>query len=338
MQIEALVEQSMAGDRRALARLLSLVEDQGEEVDKVLTALFPHTGHAMIVGVTGAPGTGKSTLVSALAQAYRQSTCSVGIIAIDPSSPFSGGAILGDRIRMRNLAGDPGIFIRSMATRGQLGGLALATRDVLHVMDAASFDIILVETVGAGQSEIEIARLAQTVIVVEAPGMGDGVQAIKAGLLEIADVLVLNKADRPGARAARHALQAVLESGYPLARNRLAGRLMQAKGNPVETPMWLPPLIETVALRGEGIAAVTSAVEAHQRYLTDSDLRERLAEQQIDLELYERLQVVLMERLQRALPVPVLDDIMARMRARTLAPQAAVREILSALEAGNGMP
>ncbi|MCA9903094.1 MAG: methylmalonyl Co-A mutase-associated GTPase MeaB, partial [Anaerolineae bacterium] len=193
-----LAAQVLQGDRRALARLLTIVENAREGGDDALAALFPNTGHAHIIGITGPPGAGKSTLVNALTQALRAGQKTVAILAVDPTSPFSGGAILGDRIRMRDLAGDTGVFIRSMATRGSLGGLARASRDAVRVLDAAGYDYVLVETVGAGQNEVEIARMAQTVLVVEAPGMGDDVQAIKAGILEIADILVVNKADHPG--------------------------------------------------------------------------------------------------------------------------------------------
>src|SRR5512136_939802 len=198
-QTMELVEQALAGNRRALARLISQVENDGSLAAQTLAAIFARTGRARVVGVTGAPGTGKSTLVSELAKAYRGTGQTVGIVAVDPTSPFSGGAVLGDRIRMRDLSGDPGVFIRSMATRGSLGGLARATASAIKVLDAAGFDLIMVETVGAGQSEVEIAQTAHTVVVVEATGMGDDVQAIKAGLLEIADVFAVNKADRPGA-------------------------------------------------------------------------------------------------------------------------------------------
>src|SRR5512136_44830 len=198
-QTMELVDQALSGNRRALARLISQVEDDDSLAAQTLAAIFARTGRARVVGVTGSPGTGKSTLVSELAKAYRSAGQTVGIVAVDPTSPFTGGAILGDRIRMRDLSGDPGVFIRSMATRGSLGGLARATADALKVLDAAGFDVVLIETVGAGQSEVDIARHAHSVIVVEAPGLGDDVQAIKAGLLEIADVFAVNKADRPGA-------------------------------------------------------------------------------------------------------------------------------------------
>ena len=204
---ESLVKDLLAGNRRALARTISQVEDDGPESHALLAALYPHTGRGHVVGITGAPGTGKSTLVNALAKAYRAAGKTVGVIAVDPTSPFSGGALLGDRVRMRDLSGDPGIFIRSMATRGSLGGLARATADVITTLDAAGFDRILVETVGVGQAEIDIASAAHTTIVVQAPGMGDEVQAIKAGVLEIADIFAVNKADREGADHAVMALQ-----------------------------------------------------------------------------------------------------------------------------------
>ena len=208
----------VAGDRRALARLLTQIENDAPPAEAALAVLFAHTGRAHLIGITGPPGTGKSSLVNALARVYRRAQLTVAIVAVDPSSPFTGGAILGDRIRMRDLAGDPGVFIRSMASRGSLGGLARATADVVRALDAAGFERILIETVGAGQTEVDIARAAQTTVVVEAPGLGDDVQAIKAGLLEVADVLVVNKADLPGADAALRALRASLDLAMPAAR------------------------------------------------------------------------------------------------------------------------
>ncbi|MEP7292403.1 MAG: methylmalonyl Co-A mutase-associated GTPase MeaB, partial [Chloroflexota bacterium] len=213
-----LVERLVKGDRRALARLLTYVENEREGVEEALAVLFPQTGHAWVVGITGAPGTGKSTLVTEIAKLYRAQGETVAILAVDPTSPFTGGALLGDRVRMRDLSGDAGVFIRSMATRGSLGGLARATRDAIRVLDAGGFSIILVETVGAGQNEVDIVRTADTTVVVEAPGMGDEVQAIKAGILEIADVLVVNKADRQGVNHTVQALKMMLELGHPASR------------------------------------------------------------------------------------------------------------------------
>jgi len=243
-----LVEKALAGNRYALARLISLIEDNGTEARAALAALYPHTGQAHVVGVTGAPGTGKSTLVNELTKVLRAQGTTVGIVAVDPSSPFSGGALLGDRVRMRDLAGDRGVFIRSMATRGSLGGLARATSDVVKVLDAAGFSVVLVETVGAGQAEVDIARTAHTTVVVEAPGLGDEVQALKAGLLEIADVLVVNKADRPGAAQTARALEMVIN------RNAVRGG--------ADDNAWRPPILKTIALDGSGVPEVLEAIVA----------------------------------------------------------------------------
>lgn len=248
-----LVDRLLSGDRRAAAQLVTLMEDDGPGAREAIAALYPHTGEAHIVGVTGSPGTGKSTLVYELAKEFRSRGKTVGIIAVDPTSPFSGGALLGDRIRMQQLSTDEGVFIRSMASRGQLGGLARATGDAIKVLDALGRDIIMVETVGAGQSEVEIARAAHTVVVVDAPGLGDEIQAIKAGLLEIADIFVVNKADREGADKTLLTLQMMLDMD-----EGSSGR------------GWRPPLIRTVALQGEGSAVVADAVEEHLAYLKES--------------------------------------------------------------------
>ncbi len=208
----------LSGDRLALSRLLTQVENDAPEGRAALIELFPHTGKAHLIGVTGAPGTGKSSLVNQLALHYRKKDNKrVAIVAVDPSSPFTGGAVLGDRVRMRDLSGDTGVFIRSMATRGSLGGLAQSTASMVQVFDAAGFDIVIIETVGAGQSEVDVARLAHTTLVVEAPGLGDDIQAIKAGILEIADILVVNKADRPGVENTEKALKSMLELAHPTA-------------------------------------------------------------------------------------------------------------------------
>jgi LAO/AO transport system kinase len=250
-----LVDRLLAGSRRAAAQLVTLMEDGGPSAREAIAELYPHTGRAHVVGVTGSPGTGKSTLVYELAKEFRGRGQTVGIIAVDPTSPFSGGALLGDRIRMQKLSTDEGIFIRSMASRGQLGGLARATGDAIKVLDAFGRDLIMVETVGAGQSEVEIARAAHTVIVVDAPGLGDDIQAIKAGLFEIADIFVINKADRDGADRSYLTLQMMLE--------------MDAAN---EARKWKPPLLKTIALQGEGAALVADAVEQHLSHLKGSGL------------------------------------------------------------------
>ncbi len=254
-----LAERVIEGDRAAAARMISLIENQDEAVEDMLQAILPHTGLAHVVGVTGSPGSGKSTLVGRLARELRSRGKKVGIIAIDPTSPYSGGAVLGDRVRMQELTGDPGIFIRSMASRGALGGLSLATADAVKVLDAFGCQVVLVETVGAGQGEVEIARTAHTTIVVEVPGMGDEVQVIKAGILEIADLFVVNKADRVRADRVVADLRMMLE--------------MKESRNG-----WVAPIVQTIATAGSGVAELADALEAHWSYLNvsgEGELRRR---------------------------------------------------------------
>jgi LAO/AO transport system kinase len=329
-----LVQSVLQGNRRAVARTLTIVENQREGADEIMSELFPHTGRAQIIGITGAPGTGKSTLVSVLAKAYRVQQKTIAIVAVDPTSPFTGGAIMGDRIRMRDLSGDTGVFIRSMATRGNLGGLARASRDAIRVLDAAGFDIILVETVGAGQSEVDIARTAHTTLVVEAPGLGDDVQAIKAGILEIADILVVNKADKPGVESTTSGLRAMLELGHPASRTQLAahhGRLMAVEmANVSESNVWIPPIVRTVASEGTGIEELVNTIEAHRQHLLQADTLKSIETQQIELELYERLRATLMARLLATVPQETLAEVIERIQARTLDPQSAVQKVLDA--------
>ncbi|MCZ2859761.1 methylmalonyl Co-A mutase-associated GTPase MeaB [Blastococcus sp. VKM Ac-2987] len=254
--VPALVARAREGDARSVARLISLVEDASPALREVAAALAPHTGRAQVIGLTGSPGVGKSTSTTALVRALRQAGKRVGVLAVDPSSPFSGGALLGDRVRMQDHAGDGGVFIRSMASRGHLGGLSWATPQALRVLDAAGCDVVLIETVGVGQSELEIASLADTTLVLVAPGMGDGIQAAKAGILEVADVFVVNKADRDGAD------QTVRDLRYMLS---LGGRHSEA-GH------WRPPICRTVAARDtdNGVDDVLAKIEEHRQWLEAS--------------------------------------------------------------------
>ncbi|MCP4361600.1 MAG: methylmalonyl Co-A mutase-associated GTPase MeaB, partial [Chloroflexi bacterium] len=266
-----LVKRALRGNLRAVARLITQIENDERLAATAVTQLYSHTGKAHIIGITGPPGSGKSTLVNECAKTFRQQEKRVGIIAVDPSSPFTGGALLGDRVRMRDLAGDKGIFIRSMASRGSLGGLARATAATIKVLDAASFEVILVETVGAGQAEVDIARTAHTTLVVEAPGMGDDIQSFKAGILEIADILVVNKVDRPGADKVVRSLEMMLHLG-PAGGTRHHGRSQQT---PTPTAngqegKWQIPVQPTTAVTGDGIADLVDLIDRHQAYLLTS--------------------------------------------------------------------
>ncbi len=327
------VQGVLEGNRRALARLLTAVENDRPGAAEALTALYPHTGKAWVIGVTGAPGTGKSSLVNALAQAYRKRGETVGILAVDPTSPFTGGAILGDRIRMRDLSGDSGVFIRSMATRGSLGGLARASRDAIRVLDAAGFDRVLVETVGAGQSEVDIVRTANTTLVIEAPGLGDDVQAIKAGILEIADVLVVNKADRPGADSTVRGLRMMLELGHPTTRQIVShhGQMMETEGAPaapMDLGFWLPPVVRSVATEGQGIDELVQAIDTHRDYLRQADRLQQVERQHIELEVVDRLREALLERLFRQLSRADFDQLVNQIQERRLDPHQAVHQLL----------
>ena len=309
-----LAEEVLQGNRLALARVLTQVENETERGYQALNELFRHTGGAHLIGVTGPPGTGKSSLVNQLAHNYRNKLAGkpkrVGIVAVDPSSPFTGGAILGDRVRMRDLAGDNGVFIRSMASRGSLGGLAVATSGVVQVMDAAGFEIIFIETVGAGQAEVEIAHLAHTTLVVEAPGMGDDIQAIKAGILEIADILVVNKADRPGVETTARALRNMLQLAHPVP-HVFSGidspgyshhivelsdhsEPVSTSGPAGEAPtLWIPPIQRTIATEGTGVADLIGEIERHYQYLKETgELGQReqaRLKSELDILLRERL-------------------------------------------------
>lgn len=339
MSATALVDPAaiLSGDRRSLARLLTRIENGAPEAEAALAALFVHTGRAHLIGITGPPGSGKSSLVNELAKTYRraQPPASVAILAVDPSSPFTGGAILGDRIRMRDLAGDAGVYIRSLASRGALGGLAVATADMARALDAAGFDKVLIETVGAGQSEVEVARVAHTTLVVEAPGLGDDVQAIKAGLLEAADVLVVNKADQPGADAATRALRASLDLAHPTQRRWLGHHGLQpgaAEAVPAGQPsVWVPPILQTVATQGKGVEALVEAIARHRAHVTASGElaareRERLAHE-LRRRLGDRL---LAEGLARIGP-GALAEALEHMLRRELDPASAARTLADEL-------
>jgi len=331
-----LVESVLAGNRLALARLLTQVENGLPEGWAALNELYPHTGKAHRIGITGAPGTGKSSLVNQLALFYRQggnfTPRRVGVIAVDPSSPFTGGAILGDRVRMRDLAGDPGVFIRSMATRGTLGGLAATTAGMVQVLDAAGFDLILVETVGAGQSEVDIARLAHTTLVVEAPGLGDEIQAIKAGILEIADILVINKADRPGVEATERALRNNLQLAHSAPRSFQHHGHIELLSEPPQKDsdgsIWTPPILKVVATEGDGIAELVDAIEQHRKFLEISGERQRRELVRVQSELENLLRETLVGRWRTTIDAAQYRAVLTRMAARQVSPWQAVQQLL----------
>lgn len=323
------------GNRLALARLLTQVESGSAEGMAALNELFAHTGQAHLIGVTGAPGTGKSSLVNQLAQHYRRQAGGgagrrVGVIAVDPSSPFTGGALLGDRVRMRDLAGDPGVFIRSMASRGALGGLAAATSGFAQVLDAAGFEVILIETVGAGQDEVDIARMAHTTIVIEAPGLGDDIQAIKAGILEIADILVVNKADRPGVENTERALRNMLMLAEPaqveLAHHAGEGAAGVDEGG--DRRAWRPPVLCTVATEGMGIAEVAEAIEAHRAYLQASGEWQRREQARLEAELRALVQASLVGRWRATISDERYQGVLRGLVERELSPGEAARRLL----------
>ncbi|GAA3137920.1 methylmalonyl Co-A mutase-associated GTPase MeaB [Streptomyces rectiviolaceus] len=315
--VPSLVAQAREGRPRAVARLISLVEGASPQLREVMAALAPLAGHAYVVGLTGSPGVGKSTSTSALVSAYRKAGKRVGVLAVDPSSPFSGGALLGDRVRMSEHASDPGVYIRSMATRGHLGGLAWSAPQAIRVLDAAGCDVILVETVGVGQSEVEIASQADTSVVLLAPGMGDGIQAAKAGILEIGDVYVVNKADRDGADATARELNHMLGLG----ESRAAGD-------------WRPPIVKTVAARGEGIDEVVEALEKHRAWMEErgvlADRRAVRAAREVETIAVTALR----ERIADLHGDARLSALAERIVAGELDPYAAADELVASLTSG----
>ncbi|MCM3901082.1 MAG: methylmalonyl Co-A mutase-associated GTPase MeaB [Pyrinomonadaceae bacterium] len=306
----SLIERVIAGDTRAVARAISKVEDGSEDAAHLMKDIFPHTGRGLVVGITGAPGAGKSSLVDKLAMLYRDRKERVGIVAVDPSSPFSGGAILGDRIRMQALGLDPGVFIRSMATRGNLGGLARATVDAVSILDAAGYSKVVVETVGVGQDEVEIVKAADVSVVVLVPGMGDDIQAIKAGIMEIGDIFVINKADREGVYSTEKELEALLS---------LSGRV----------DGWQPPIIKTIATENKGIDDLAAAIENYQNFHFKADLgtqrRRAIARWRILELLRERL---LARTLASDSASDTLDRLAEEVATRRSDPYSAVEELI----------
>lgn len=312
VDVPGLVERARAGEARAVARLISLVEDESPLLREVMAALAPHTGHAQVIGITGSPGVGKSTSTSALVTELRRAGKRVGVLAVDPSSPFSGGALLGDRVRMQDHALDRDVYIRSMASRGHLGGLAWSTPQALRVLDAAGCDVILVETVGVGQSEVEIAGMADTTMVLMAPGMGDGIQAAKAGILEIGDLYVVNKADRDGADQVRRDLRSMLA---------LAERPEGA---------WKPPIVKTVAHRGEGLDELAAEIDRHRAWLESSGELERRRRRRARDEIEAIAVTALRRRWGDVHGRSELDDLAAAVVAGATDPYAAADELLDA--------
>lgn len=309
-----LAAQVLHGERRAIARILSLVEDGQPPAREVLANLYPHTGKAHLIGVTGPPGAGKSTLLLGLAKEFRARGKRVGIIAVDPSSPLSGGALLGDRIRMQELTADGGVFIRSMAARGHLGGLALATADAVKILDAAGYEVIFIETVGAGQAEVEIAAEAHTTMVVEAPGLGDEIQALKSGILEVGDIFVVNKADREGAEATLSALRFMLKSEESRPPSK-----------------WQPLVIKAVATKGEGISEITDALEKHLAYLKDSGEWDERNRRRSEQEVMRILGAELLSRLRTRLEGEAWNGLLAQVAARQIDPYRAAEDLLAEL-------
>ncbi|MGK5499416.1 methylmalonyl Co-A mutase-associated GTPase MeaB [Streptomyces sp. URMC 125] len=314
VDVPGLVEQARQGRPRAVARLISLVEGASPQLREVMAALAPLTGNAYVVGLTGSPGVGKSTSTSALVTAYRRAGRRVGVLAVDPSSPFSGGALLGDRVRMSEHASDPGVYIRSMATRGHLGGLAWAAPQAIRVLDAAGCDVVLVETVGVGQSEVEIASQADTSVVLLAPGMGDGIQAAKAGILEIGDVYVVNKADRDGADATARELNHMLGLGEA-----------RRPGD------WRPPIVKTVAARGEGVDEVVEALEKHRAWMEERGVLGERRRARAAREVETIAVTALRERIGDLRGDRRLDALAERIAEGALDPYAAADELVAGL-------
>jgi LAO/AO transport system kinase len=311
--VPTLVARAREGDPRSVARLISLVENGDPKLPEVAAALAPYAGRAQVVGLTGSPGVGKSTTTNELVRALRTAGHRVGVLAVDPSSPFTGGAILGDRIRMQDHTTDPGVYIRSMSSRGQLGGLAAATPQAVRVLEGAGCDVVLVETVGVGQAEVEIASLADTTLVLLAPGMGDAIQAVKAGILEIADVFVVNKADRPGADATYRDIQGMLSLGE------------RAPGD------WRPQVVRAVAVRSEGIDDVVAAIDKHRAWLDSSGRLRARREARAAAEVEAIALGTLRARLGSLREGTALSELAAQVAAGGLDPYAAANDLIKDL-------
>ena len=336
------VARVLAGETRAVARAMRMVDDRTPGHLELLKALWPHTGKAWMLGVTGNPGAGKSTLVDRLIDAYRARGQRVGVVAVDPTSPYTGGAILGDRIRMARHTTDEGVFIRSLATRGHMGGLSRSARDVVRILDAAGYDVVLIETVGVGQDELEITRTAHATLVLTAPGMGDEVQAIKAGILECADVFAVNKADREGADGTVRDLELMLALGGEVlsassktrghaTHTAADGHVKSGEGG-AAGELWTPPIVKCVATRGEGMAELMGALDAHRAWAQGTAAGRARRARRMGEEVREALREALIDAAVNDLAGP-LDEAVRRVDAREVDPYTAIEALVAAFRA-----
>jgi LAO/AO transport system kinase len=335
-----LVDSILKGEVRATARAMRLVDDRMPDATQVLKDLFPHTGKAWVLGVTGNPGSGKSTLCDRLIEHFRKQNKRVGVIAVDPTSPYSGGAILGDRIRMTRHATDDGVFIRSVATRGHLGGLSRSARDLVRILDAHGSDVVIVETVGVGQDELEITRTAHTTLVVMAPGLGDDVQAIKAGLMECADAFAVNKADRDGADATVRDLQLMIALGSEtmIAAGKQRGHAVHSEQdgtveNAKGSQPWTPPIVKCVALRGEGVGELVTELEKHHAWVTNTPEGRARRHARLAEELRETLREALIDAATEKLG-PAIDEAVRAVEDKTRDPYSATEDLVARFRAG----